>query len=124
MEITMSRELMEMGYKAIREAVAGFNPFNKNGLRKSKTQNYSQEYLNKRVLDYDSDYIGPSKDNSVVPYSMTDTAPVRFGDIGMGRDQMNKANKQYFNIGIPPQSATGGIKGINRTSIGKGSIKR
>ena len=121
----MSKKLMEMGYKALSEAVAGFNPFKKSGPRISKTQNYSPEYLNRRVLNYDSDYIGPSKDKSVVPYSMSDTAPVRSGDVGIGREKMNQANKQYFNIGIPQRSATGGVKGlVGRTSIGKGSIKR
>jgi len=109
---------MEMGYKALREAVAGVDPFNPRGPKQPQMQNHSLEYLNKRMSNYDNDYIGPSKDKSVVPYSMTDTAPPRVGDFLIGREGMNQANQKYFKISGSPNSLGRNNAGLGRTPAG------
>lgn len=110
-----------MGYKALNEALAGSGPDIgsrniPNLVPSVENKRYSPQFFNQKVRDFDNDFIGPSKDKSVVPYSMTDTAPIRHGDLGLGRETMNNINTTMYGIG--KRSGTGNVNKSGLTKNG------
>ena len=115
------RPYMKNAVRGLREALAGSGPFDSrnipNLVPSVGNKRYSPQFFNQRVRDFDDDFIGPNKKKSVVPYSMTDTAPIRHGDVGLEREKMNKINTRMYGIGKRSGSSITG--GSLRTKIGK-----
>ena len=112
----MTKKLMEMGYKALKEAMTG--PFNKPDLPKLNNPMPQRPNPNTIRVPYDMDYIGPTKPPifNKNTTTLTDAPPIR------NRDFFSGPRQQRPNI---PSKRTAPSTGRSGRSIGRspGSVK-